>query len=104
MAHCQTRRMARIPSQTALPNHLPQRIGCLPRRRQPLQICVDALASYGGGAPEGDGGGRPHSRSLKISDLESISALTGAFPLRPCGSPPPCDGGGKDYQRNAAAM
>src|SRR5580704_5174727 len=46
--------------------------------------------SYGGGAPEGGGGGRPYRRSPIISDLELASTSTGAFPLRPCGPPPPC--------------
>jgi hypothetical protein len=32
---------------------------------------------------------RPHRRSSKISDLESADASTAAFPLRPCGPPPP---------------
>jgi len=52
-------------------------------------------SSYGGGAPEGGGGGRPHKRSSKISDLKSVGTSTEALPLRPCGPPPPYDGGGK---------
>src|SRR5713226_3465921 len=51
--------------------------------------------SYGGGAPEGGGGGRPQKRSLGISDLKSAITSTAAFPLRPCGPPPPYDGGGQ---------
>src|SRR5882757_2778548 len=45
--------------------------------------------SYGGGALEGGGGGRPHRRSPIISDLKFAGTSTGAFPLRPCGPPPP---------------
>src|SRR5258708_39667036 len=44
---------------------------------------------------EGTGGGGPHRRSSKISDLKSARSSTEAFPLRPCRPPPPYDGGGR---------
>ena len=39
--------------------------------------------------------GKAPRRSSKISDLKSASTSTGAFPLRPCGPPPPYDRGGR---------
>src|SRR6266542_4062958 len=85
MAHRQTRRMARIPSQTAWPNHLPQRIGCLPRRRQPLQICVDALAVIRGRCAVIRGAGEGPKDDLEDPDLKSADATTRAFPSGPAG-------------------
>src|SRR5258708_31285670 len=47
--------------------------------------------SYGGGAPSyGAEGGKPRRQSLKISDLESASIRSAAFPLPP---PHPKNGG-----------
>ena len=55
--------------------------------------------SYGGGAPsDGAEGESPTETILKISRSGNPArASTGAFPLRPCGPPPPYDGGGDDF-------
>jgi uncharacterized membrane protein len=52
-----------------------------------------ASTGGGGGAPAGGGAPRPQSRCLSISDHDVSKIVYEAFPLRPCGPPPPYDGG-----------
>src|SRR5271170_7323129 len=53
------------------------------------------------GAPEGGGGGKPQRRFRECHDhdLKLSGISTEAFPLRPCGPPPPYDEGGETRAR-----
>src|SRR5215468_7523029 len=82
-----------------MPVSRPLVIACASARRKSDVIRFLLLPRHTG---EDTGGGGQRRRCLRKDDLESADTFSVAFPLRPCGPPPPCDGGGRTSVKSAA--